>query len=188
MDEDGESDVPGPRQDAPQAVPHGPELVEQIEALRARRARAEDERHDLIRLQARLLAQRRQLWQERVAEQEARAQPGATPRPPPTAASEPPAPAQEPPVRDPGAIARPPAQPRDPLTAREREVLQLLVAGRANPQIARAMGISRATAKTHIEHILAKLGVSSRTLAAVEAVRRGLATPPDGGEPPDGDA
>ena len=60
------------------------------------------------------------------------------------------------------------------LTGRERDVLRLLVLGRSNPQIAAALFISRATARTHVSHILAKLGVSSRTEAATEAHRQGL--------------
>jgi predicted ATPase/DNA-binding CsgD family transcriptional regulator len=64
------------------------------------------------------------------------------------------------------------------LTAREMEVLRLMVAGRSNPEIAEALYISRATARTHVANILAKLGVSSRTEAADYAHRHGLLSTP----------
>jgi DNA-binding NarL/FixJ family response regulator len=60
------------------------------------------------------------------------------------------------------------------LSWREREVLSLLVEGKANPEIAQALSISTQTVKNHISSILAKLNVPNRTLAAVEAVARGL--------------
>jgi non-specific serine/threonine protein kinase len=60
------------------------------------------------------------------------------------------------------------------LTSREQEVLRLLVAGRSNQEIAEALFISRATARTHVANILAKLDVSSRTAAADVAHRRRL--------------
>ncbi|MBA2754246.1 MAG: tetratricopeptide repeat protein, partial [Chloroflexia bacterium] len=60
------------------------------------------------------------------------------------------------------------------LTARELEVLRLLVEGRSNPEIGEALFISPRTAQTHVTHILAKLGVTSRTEAAARAVRDGL--------------
>jgi predicted ATPase/DNA-binding CsgD family transcriptional regulator len=61
------------------------------------------------------------------------------------------------------------------LTPREREVLRLLVEGRSNPEIADALFVSPRTAETHVTHILAKFGVTSRTEAAAHAVRVGLA-------------
>jgi DNA-binding NarL/FixJ family response regulator len=67
------------------------------------------------------------------------------------------------------------------LTPRELEVLRLLVAGRSNPEIAAALFISRATARTHVANILGKLGVRSRTEAVDHAHRRGLLPP----RPPD---
>ncbi len=60
------------------------------------------------------------------------------------------------------------------LTAREREVLQLVCLGRTDRQIADALFVSRRTINTHVTHILEKLGASSRTEAAAEAVRRNL--------------
>jgi predicted ATPase/DNA-binding CsgD family transcriptional regulator len=61
------------------------------------------------------------------------------------------------------------------LTPRERQVLQLLVEGRSNPEIAAALFVSPRTAETHVTHILAKLDVTSRAEAAAHAVRVGLA-------------
>jgi DNA-binding NarL/FixJ family response regulator len=60
------------------------------------------------------------------------------------------------------------------LTAREREVLRLVAAGKTNPQIAAELHLSPATARNHVEHILRKLGVSDRTQAAVHALELGL--------------
>jgi two-component system NarL family response regulator len=65
--------------------------------------------------------------------------------------------------------------PGDELSAREHEVLQKIVSGRSNRSIADELAISEGTVKTHVNHILAKLGVSDRTQAAVIALRRGLA-------------
>jgi DNA-binding NarL/FixJ family response regulator len=61
------------------------------------------------------------------------------------------------------------------LTRREREVLELIARGRSNKRIAFELGISEKTVKTHVGHVLAKLGVSDRTQAALVAVRQGLA-------------
>ena len=61
------------------------------------------------------------------------------------------------------------------LTGREREVLELIARGRSNKRIAFELGISEKTVKTHVGHVLAKLGVSDRTQAALLAVREGLA-------------
>ena len=55
----------------------------------------------------------------------------------------------------------------DSLTPREYEVLQLLARGRTNREIASALVIAEVTAKVHVRHILKKLGVRSRTEAAV---------------------
>jgi DNA-binding NarL/FixJ family response regulator len=64
--------------------------------------------------------------------------------------------------------------PFEELTAREREVLQLLAAGMSNRAIARELDISEHTAKFHVNGILGKLGASSRTEAVVAAARRAL--------------
>ena len=62
----------------------------------------------------------------------------------------------------------------EPLTARETEVLGLLARGRANKQIANDLFVEEKTVKTHVSSILRKLGVRSRTQAALFAVRSGL--------------
>jgi NarL family two-component system response regulator LiaR len=71
--------------------------------------------------------------------------------------------------------SEPPTQ-RDPLTDRERQVLRLVAQGRHNQDIADRLAISEATVRTHVSHILAKLDLSSRTQAALYALRRGLAS------------
>jgi NarL family two-component system response regulator LiaR len=60
------------------------------------------------------------------------------------------------------------------LTARERDVLALLVEGLANKQIARRLGIGEKTVKTHVSRVLSKLGVDDRTQAAVLTIRNRL--------------
>mgnify|MGYP006154738465 FL=1 len=61
-----------------------------------------------------------------------------------------------------------------PLTAREREILDLIVAGCSNAQIAERLYITIGTVKTHVRNILNKLSVDDRTQAAVLALRSGL--------------
>ena len=61
-----------------------------------------------------------------------------------------------------------------PLSEREIEVLRLVSTGLSNREIAPILFISESTVKTHVEHIIAKLGVSDRTQAAVRAVELGL--------------
>jgi len=63
------------------------------------------------------------------------------------------------------------------LTAREREVLLLVAEGMSNRDIAKALMISERTAQTHISKVLAKLNLTSRTQAALWAVREGLVDP-----------
>jgi two-component system NarL family response regulator len=60
------------------------------------------------------------------------------------------------------------------LTARELEVLTLIVKGRSNKDIAITLSISEATVKTHINNIFSKLGVNDRTQAATMALQRGI--------------
>jgi two-component system, NarL family, response regulator LiaR len=67
------------------------------------------------------------------------------------------------------------------LTNREREVLELIAAGRSNKRIALELGIAEKTVKTHVGHVLAKLGVADRTQAALLAVQQGLVSPGDRG-------
>jgi DNA-binding NarL/FixJ family response regulator len=61
------------------------------------------------------------------------------------------------------------------LTARERDILRLVAAGKANKEIAAELAITERTARTHVSNILGKLGLASRTQAALWAVREGLA-------------
>lgn len=67
----------------------------------------------------------------------------------------------------------------EPLTERELEVLRLLSTGLNNREIAAVLVVAESTAKTHVEHIIRKLGVSDRVQAAVWAARNGLAPPPE---------
>ena len=64
------------------------------------------------------------------------------------------------------------------LTARERDVLGAVARGLSNRAIADELGITERTARTHVSNILAKLGLASRTQAALLAVQHGLDRPP----------
>jgi NarL family two-component system response regulator LiaR len=76
------------------------------------------------------------------------------------------------------AIAQAPGEePRERLTPRERQVLELIAQGRPNKLIARELEISEKTVKAHVGRVLEKLGVSDRTQAALYAVRAGLVPP-----------
>ena len=70
--------------------------------------------------------------------------------------------------------------PNKALTPRETEILHLVAKGQSNPEIARTLTISRATAKVHVERIIRKLDVSDRTQAAVRAIELGLLAPDSG--------
>jgi DNA-binding NarL/FixJ family response regulator len=85
-----------------------------------------------------------------VIEEFARQQPSAGPTPPPAVAE---------------------------LTPREREVLDLLARGLSNPEICGKLVISEATAKTHVAHILQKLGLRDRVQAVIYAYESGLVAP-----------
>lgn len=69
---------------------------------------------------------------------------------------------------------RTPEKSEEPLTGRETDVLRLLAQGKSNKEIARALNITEQTVKTHVSHVLNKLGVPSRTQAALYAIRTGL--------------
>ena len=70
--------------------------------------------------------------------------------------------------------ARAEGRPAADLTAREREVLQLVAQGLANKQIARRLGIAEKTVKTHLTSVFHRIGVTDRTQAALWAQRQGF--------------
>jgi len=63
---------------------------------------------------------------------------------------------------------------QEELTKTERKILQAIVAGKANKEIAFDLNVSENTVKTHVKNVFGKLGVSDRTSAATLAIRRGL--------------
>jgi DNA-binding NarL/FixJ family response regulator len=69
---------------------------------------------------------------------------------------------------------KPPAEASEGLTDRELEVLRHLGRGATNKAIAQALDVGEATVKTHVSNVLAKLGLKSRTQAALHALREGL--------------
>ncbi len=75
-----------------------------------------------------------------------------------------------------GPVAVPALDRPDPLTAREREVLQLVSQGLSNKLIARELQVSEHTVKFHVSSIFAKLGAASRTDAISRGARQGLIT------------
>ena len=77
-------------------------------------------------------------------------------------------------LREVQAPAKTPSGGADALTERETDVLRLVARGRANKEIAAELGIGEKTVKTHVSNLLAKLGVQSRTQAALQAARLGL--------------
>lgn len=68
------------------------------------------------------------------------------------------------------------AEMREALTPKETVVLQLMAHGKSNKEIAAEQGVSEATVKTHVSRLLGKLGVESRTQAALYALKHGIAT------------
>lgn len=72
----------------------------------------------------------------------------------------------------------------EPLTGRETEVLTLLARGKTNRQVADALFVGEKTVKAHVSGILRKLGVGSRTQAALHALRTGLVNLEELGEEP----
>ncbi|MDT3444439.1 MULTISPECIES: response regulator transcription factor [unclassified Pseudofrankia] len=73
-----------------------------------------------------------------------------------------------------GQMRAAPAPTRDPLSARELEILAIVARGATNREVARRLFISEATVKTHLLHIYAKLDVNDRAAAVAEAFGRGL--------------
>ncbi|MFI1018447.1 response regulator [Streptomyces sp. NPDC020965] len=71
---------------------------------------------------------------------------------------------------------------REPLSAREREVLTLVARGNSNRRIAGELFISEATVKTHLQHLYAKLGVNDRAAAVARAYERGILGRTDPGD------
>jgi NarL family two-component system response regulator LiaR len=72
---------------------------------------------------------------------------------------------------------RAPEKTLEQLTERETDVLGLLAQGKSNKEISRTLNIAEQTVKSHVSHILDKLGVPSRTQAALYAIRIGLVSP-----------
>jgi DNA-binding NarL/FixJ family response regulator len=69
----------------------------------------------------------------------------------------------------------PPGVPEvKPLSEREKELLQLVAQGVSNSEAARMLGVSKATIRTHLEHIYRKLEVTNRVEAVTEGIRKGL--------------
>jgi DNA-binding NarL/FixJ family response regulator len=76
---------------------------------------------------------------------------------------------------DPAPAAASPEEPAlRPLSEREKEILQLIAKGISNSEAARMLNVSKATIRTHLEHIYQKLEVTNRVEAVTEGIRKGL--------------
>ncbi len=64
--------------------------------------------------------------------------------------------------------------PLRPLSDREKEILQLIAKGVSNSEAAKLLSVSKATIRTHLEHIYRKLEVTNRVEAVTEGIRKGL--------------
>jgi DNA-binding NarL/FixJ family response regulator len=103
-----------------------------------------------------------------------RVDPDASPVPtePVAAPPSPPATPAQAPIKE--ASASPAEPPLKPLSDREREILQLIAKGVSNSEAARLLSLSKATIRTHLEHIYRKLEVTNRVEAVTEGIRKGL--------------
>jgi two-component system nitrate/nitrite response regulator NarL len=77
-------------------------------------------------------------------------------------------------VRELHAVSQAGGARKAPLSPREQEILRLVAGGASNKEVARALGVAESTVKIHVQHILRKLGLSSRVQAAVYAAENGL--------------